>query len=93
MTVWCSSSCGKARLPQARGLVKIHSDGSSRGGSVSRKTLYPTHAGGSSGGETNQHKPGSHTATGETEIAQLHLITASAAVKRSYFFVYAQVLE
>lgn len=67
-------------------------DHRAEGASVGKRSIQ-FHAGGSSGGETDQHKPGSHTATGETEIAQLHLITASAAVKRSYFFVYAQVLE
>ena len=43
------------------------------------------HTRGSSGVETDLHKPGYHTATEETEIAQLHLIIASAVVKRSCF--------
>lgn len=43
---------------------------------------------GSSGGETDYHKPGSHTATGDAKIAQLLLIIASAMVKRSCFCIY-----
>ena len=46
------------------------------------------HTRGSSGGETDKHNPGSHTATGDAKIAQLLLIIASAMVKRSYFCIY-----
>ena len=46
------------------------------------------HTRGSSGGETDYHKPGSHTATEDAKIAQLLLIIASAMVKRSCFCIY-----
>ena len=51
------------------------------------------HIRGSSGGETDLHKPGYPTATEEAEIAQLHLIIASAMVKRSCFCIYTYVLK
>ena len=50
------------------------------------------HIRGSSGGETEQHKPGSHTATEEAKIAQLHL-TIATAMSNAVIFVYTHVLK